>query len=517
MKCALVLCSLSFLYSQICHSANIVAFMPSPFYSHQIAFKPLWLALAKRGHKITLIQPNVIVENNENITHIVLNGTYDILDKYNHVHSLVEGQSVMKVLYAALEAVMEGLEYQLTHPGVQELLKGEKKVDLFFTEFLLTFGFSLGRSLNAPMIGVVSMDTTIEGHMSAGNPTHPVMYPDRDMPYPLPLTLKERMLNTLHWLVDRVMNEIFLNLQDRVASKCLGQQIPLNDIIKNVSLVFINANPLFNVVRPLGPKTVNIGGGVHLMEPQPLPTELQDYLDNARNGVIYFSLGSTISSKHLSNTTKEVILKTFSQLPHDILWKFDEEIVSKPKNMKIMRWTPQQDLLRHKNIKLFITQGGLQSVEEAIFNYVPMIVLPFFGDQHNNAEKMVARGFGLTLDHNKLDVRTFRSAILEVINNPKYRERTKESADLVMDQPMSGLEKAVWWTEYVLRHGQTDHFRNTLSDIPWYQFLLLDVILCFLVITVIVAYVSFKLLQLLKCLAYKLYGKLTRKIKTKIN
>ncbi|XP_018565809.1 UDP-glucuronosyltransferase 1-9-like isoform X2 [Anoplophora glabripennis] len=476
MKCALVLCSLSFLYSQICHSANIVAFMPSPFYSHQIAFKPLWLALAKRGHKITLIQPNVIVENNENITHIVLNGTYDILDKYNHVHSLVEGQSVMKVLYAALEAVMEGLEYQLTHPGVQELLKGEKKVDLFFTEFLLTFGFSLGRSLNAPMIGVVSMDTTIEGHMSAGNPTHPVMYPDRDMPYPLPLTLKERMLNTLHWLVDRVMNEIFLNLQDRVASKCLGQQIPLNDIIKNVSLVFINANPLFNVVRPLGPKTVNIGGGVHLMEPQPLPT-----------------------------------------LPHDILWKFDEEIVSKPKNMKIMRWTPQQDLLRHKNIKLFITQGGLQSVEEAIFNYVPMIVLPFFGDQHNNAEKMVARGFGLTLDHNKLDVRTFRSAILEVINNPKYRERTKESADLVMDQPMSGLEKAVWWTEYVLRHGQTDHFRNTLSDIPWYQFLLLDVILCFLVITVIVAYVSFKLLQLLKCLAYKLYGKLTRKIKTKIN
>ncbi|XP_018565801.2 UDP-glucuronosyltransferase 2B16-like [Anoplophora glabripennis] len=492
--------------------------MPIPFYSHQISFKPLWLELAKRGHKITLIQPNVIVENNENITHIILNGTYDIMEKYKVTDKMGEGQPIIKVFFTILEGMTECLEYQLSHPGIQELLRREEKVDLFFTEFLVTFGFSLGRSLNAPMIGVISMDATIDGHMFAGNPTHPVMYPDRDMPYPLPLTLKERMLNTLYWLADEALKTFILKpLQDRMVSKYLGQQIPSKDIIKNVSLLFINANPLFNGVRPLGPKTVNIGGGVHLLQPQPLPTELQEYLDSATNGVIYFSLGSIISSKQLSNTTKEVILKTFSQLPYHILWKYDKEVVNTPSNLKIMKWIPQQDLLRHKNIKLFITQGGLQSMEEAIFNYVPMIAIPFYGDQHNNADKMVARGFGLSLDHANLDEITFKSGILEVINNPKYREKTKELADLVTDQPMSGLEKAVWWTEYVLRHGQTDHFKNTLPDIPWYQFLLLDVIFCILVITVTAAYVSFKLLQLLKWLAYKLYGKLTRKIKTKIN
>lgn len=58
-------------------------------------------------------------------------------------------------------------------------------------------------------------------------------------------------------------------------------------------------------------------------------------------------------------------------------------------------------------------------MEEAIFNYVPMIVLPFYGDQHNNADKMVARGCGLQLDHTKLDVKSFKTAILEVLNNSK--------------------------------------------------------------------------------------------------
>ncbi|KAJ8959919.1 hypothetical protein NQ317_010524 [Molorchus minor] len=76
-------------------------------------------------------------------------------------------------------------------------------------------------------------------------------------------------------------------------------------------------------------------------------------------------------------------------------------------------------LLGHKNIKLFITQGGIQSMEEAVINHVPMIGLPFFGDQHHNVNKMVGKGFGISLDYTKLDVVSFKNTILEVISNPK--------------------------------------------------------------------------------------------------
>lgn len=60
-------------------------------------------------------------------------------------------------------------------------------------------------------------------------------------------------------------------------------------------------------------------------------------------------------------------------------------------------------------------------------------------------------------------------------------------ASLITDQPMTGLERAVWWTEYVIRHGGAQHLRNPALDLPWYQYFLLDVIgFTFLVFLIII-------------------------------
>lgn len=58
----------------------------------------------------------------------------------------------------------------------------------------------------------------------------------------------------------------------------------------------------------------------------------------------------------------------------------------------------------------------------------------------------------------------------------RYKNSITELADLIQDQPMSGLETAVWWTEYVIRHKGAKHLRNPAADIPFYQYYLLDVI-----------------------------------------
>ncbi|KAF2889863.1 hypothetical protein ILUMI_16310, partial [Ignelater luminosus] len=147
--------------------------------------------------------------------------------------------------------------------------------------------------------------------------------------------------------------------------------------------------------------------------------DLQQQLDKAKDGFIYFSLGSNIKSERLSENTRKILLETFSELPYLVLWKFEEEnLPGKPDNVMISKWFPQQDIFRHPNIKLFITQGGLQSSEEAIYNEIPMVGIPFIGDQQANVQKMVNKGMALFVSHETMDKDTLKAAILEVLNNP---------------------------------------------------------------------------------------------------
>jgi glucuronosyltransferase len=47
---------------------------------------------------------------------------------------------------------------------------------------------------------------------------------------------------------------------------------------------------------------------------------------------------------------------------------------------------------------------------------------------------------------------------------------------------MSPLSTAIFWTEYVIRHGGAPHMRSAALDLAWYQYLLIDVIAFILVI-----------------------------------
>lgn len=73
---------------------------------------------------------------------------------------------------------------------------------------------------------------------------------------------------------------------------------------------------------------------------------MQNRLDNANEGVVYFSLGSNLRSAQLPNATRDAILKTFSKLNKTVLWKWeDENMPNKPDNVVILPWMPQQAIL----------------------------------------------------------------------------------------------------------------------------------------------------------------------------
>ncbi|KAK9881633.1 hypothetical protein WA026_017157 [Henosepilachna vigintioctopunctata] len=460
MKILCLLFMLSIVYDYT-KCANIMAIIPSPFYSHQATFRPLWRELAKRGHKITLMTTDPM-EWNENITQINNSFFHEIYEKHELKKLMVGGHSIFEMFNKLFEASDELIKTMVTNDEFVNILKNEKKFDLIISEIMNPMLPVLYSKLKCPFIEVYSMDAPPYLHALIGNAMHPAIYAFPIFDFQSKLFFTDRLINTLFVSVFHVSKEIIFSPFKQFVAKYTGEDFPsVFDTEKNVSLIFNSANPVFYSMRPVTPITINIGGGLHLTDPKRLPKDLQTYLDGAKHGCIYFSFGSNVNSNFLSPEATEIFRKTFEELaPIKVLWKFENDTMPlKPKNLELKKWLPQQDVLRHPNVKVFITQGGLQSMEEAIDSAVPMLGMPFYGDQINNVKKMVEKDFGLMLDVKTMDSTSLKNSILELLNNPKYKKNIDRLSAISKDEPMRPLEKAVWWTEYLLRHKTTEHLR----------------------------------------------------------
>ena len=84
-----------------------------------------------------------------------------------------------------------------------------------------------------------------------------------------------------------------------------------------------------------------------------------------------------------------------------------------------MSWLPQQDLLGHRKIKLFITHGGLFSNQEAVHHGVPLIGLPVYADQFSNVKRAEQDGYAIFLNWETLTEEILYDAIQRVLLDPK--------------------------------------------------------------------------------------------------
>lgn len=69
---------------------------------------------------------------------------------------------------------------------------------------------------------------------------------------------------------------------------------------------------------------------------------------------------------------------------------------------------------------MFITQGGLQSTDEAITAGVPLLGVPIMGDQRYNVEKYEHHKIGVKLMFQDVTETNLKNAILELVENQRY-------------------------------------------------------------------------------------------------
>lgn len=284
----------------------------------------------------------------------------------------------------------------------------------------------------------------------------------------------------------------------------------MEEMQRNVSLAFTNYHFTQGSPRPNVPALIDVGGVQVKDPPSLLPDFLQKWLDDAENGAIYMSLGTNVKSSELSSERVNMILKAFSTLQERVIWKFENEsLPGLPSNVLISKWLPQSDLLAHPKVKLFITHGGLGGITEARYHGVPLVGIPFFGDQMSNLEIEVKNGVALVLDYGTLTVENFLNSTKEVLLNSKYRKKAKEFSNLFRDRPQKPMETAIFWTEYVLRHHGAKHMQANSVHLNFWQLNSYDVVGFLMAIVIVIIYINIYILRLIWC---KLFGS---KIKSK--
>ncbi|XP_026735708.1 UDP-glucuronosyltransferase 2B31-like [Trichoplusia ni] len=498
-------------------AARILGVFPTPSISHQVVFRPLIQELAKRGHDVTVITTDPAFPKGgapANLTEIDVHDiSYNIYQEI--INDIPRGNKndVIHQMEESLPFLTKIVDKQLNDEAVRRLIEDKnKKFDLLILEAWVRPALGFSYLYDAPVILMSSLGAMFDNSATVGAPTHPILYPSIFRQKLKNLSMWEKIweLYTHYKILDiHYQNRHF---EDQILKKNFGPDIPsVLELNNKVDMLFLNVYPVFEGIRPVPPNVIYTGG-LHQNQEKELPKDLKSYLDSSKNGVIYISFGTNVDPTQLPPERIQVLVKAFSQLPYDVLWKWNgDELPGRTENIRISKWLPQSDLLKHPKIKVFVTQGGLQSTDEAITAGVPLIGVPMLGDQWYNVEKYEYHKIGVRLDLDDITVENFKNTLLKVMGDESYRQNIIKLRGLMRDEVQTPLERAVWWTEYVLRHGGAKHLRSPAANISWWEYLELELVLTLLAGLVIIV----TALVLILFALYKHFLKYAASIKVK--
>lgn len=197
----------------------------------------------------------------------------------------------------------------------------------------------------------------------------------------------------------------------------------------------------------------------------------------AKDGVIYLSFGSCIRSADLPPEKLSALINTFRSLKQKVLWKFENETMADlPPNVMIRKWLPQNDLLAHKNLRLFITHGGVFGTQEGVYHGVPMLFIPIYSDQFRNAMRCVHAGYAEIVRFRELTVELLTEKVNLMLGSNQYSEEVKEVSRLFRDNPIDPMDEAMYWIEFTARHPRAKLLKSYSAHVPWYIQLHLDIV-----------------------------------------
>lgn len=246
------------------HAYKILGLFPYPGKSHFDVFQQLLIALAEKGHDVTVLSHYPLQQKMERYRDISLsNATQTNLLQLEMDMFQGHRTDMYFIVFLLAHFAQDTCKKGLAAQPVQELIRSEEKFDLIITEYFNTDCFlGLVHKLNVPFISMSSCTMMAWLNRRFANPENPAYIPNNFMDYSDELSFFERVENTLMYLFTNAVFHFLMDVPANAeAKKYFGDDLPpLSEIAANTSLMLVNSHFSLNLPRPLVPGVIEVGG-----------------------------------------------------------------------------------------------------------------------------------------------------------------------------------------------------------------------------------------------------------------
>ncbi|NXF84155.1 UD11 glucuronosyltransferase, partial [Sclerurus mexicanus] len=466
--------------------------------SHWLSMRMVLEKLWEKGHEVVAVVPDaaLLLKSPQSFTVKTYSVPYtqEFVDKYYQEIGEKSFEMTLTVLLSNISKLTNLFTSTCRHLLYdQELMRylRESKFDAIMMDPVLPCGPILAEHLSLPSIYFMrGLPCTLD-YRAAQCPS-PASYVPRTFSSASDrMAFLERVKNLLLDLSEHLLCYLFYSEYQTLASEFLQRDVTMLELFSKASVMLMRYDFVFEYPRPIMPNMVYVGG-INCVQRKPLSKEFEAMVNaSGEHGIVVFSLGSMVSEIPMKKAME--IAEALGTVPQTVLWRYTGQAPPNlPKNVKLVKWLPQNDLLAHPKTRAFITHGGSHGVYEGICNAVPMVLMPLFGDQMDNAKRVESRGAGLTLNILEMTSQDISTALKAVINDKKYKENIQRLSDLHLDRPIHPLDLAVHWVEFVMRHKGAPHLRPAAHDLNWVQYHSLDVLAFLLAVLLLSLFITFK-------------------------
>mgnify|MGYP002780876510 CR=1 FL=1 len=181
-------------------------------------------------------------------------------------------------------------------------------------------------------------------------------------------------------------------------------------------LILVNSAFGLEYPRPLPPLIRMVGP--MLPEVETLPPELDAWLnDGPPVALVSFGTVSAPPSEMLRRVAQGLGSESFRAL-----WALRADLHGelpddRPAAVRVEAWLPQlAAVLRHPNVRVFVSHCGTNSVQESLVNGTPVVGIPLFGVQRDMAIRVEDAGVGVHLPKHRFTPADLRGAIERVMD-----------------------------------------------------------------------------------------------------